>query len=121
VNASRAIEQSAVSTSDPHGDHASPRGDRHPTDGRAPRRIRDRPIVSAHVRDLAGRKDHQCAALSKPQMRRPQAGQAALCSTRTFERVNEEAEIAQLWNAGQQVIREKAHIVPRTADQIQQK
>src|SRR5687768_7985108 len=104
MNSSCGIEERTVAALDLRGDDASARCDRHAPHCRAPRRVCDRAIVAAHVRDFAGWKDHQCAALSKPQMRRPQASQAALCSTGTFERVNKEAEVAQLRNARQQVI-----------------
>ena len=93
------IEKWAIGAFDPHGDDASAGGKCDTTDGRAPRRIRDRPICAADVGNFASREHDKCTASAEPQMRCPQACQAAFCSSWPFERVNEEAEIAQLGNA----------------------
>jgi hypothetical protein len=120
MNSSGGVEEWAVCAFDSHGDDTSARGKRDSTDGRSPRRIRDRPIRSTHVRDFAGREHHECTASAEPQMRCPQTRQAAFCSTGPLEGVDKEAEIAQLGNVRQQVIREQAYVLPRTADQVEQ-
>src|SRR5688500_65785 len=119
MNSSGGVEEWAVCAFDSRGDHAGARGQCDSTDGRSPWRIRDRPIRSTPVRAFAGRENHECAASAEPQMRGTKARQAAFGSTGPFEGVDEEAEIAQLGNVRQQVIREKAYVLPRAADQIE--
>src|SRR5687767_13464141 len=99
MNSAGSVEESAVCTFDPHGDHAGSRRKRDSTDSRSPGGIRDRPVRSTHVPDFAGWENDQCTALTEPQMRCPQTRQAAFCSTGPFEGVDKEAEIAQLGNA----------------------
>ncbi len=120
MNSSGGVEKWAVYAFDPRGHHASTRGKRDSTDSRTPRGIRNRPVRSTHVRHFAGGENQQCTASAEPQMRCPQARQAAFCRTRPFEGVDKEAELAQLGNARQHVIREKTYVLPRTADQVEQ-
>ena len=119
MNSSGGVEERAVCAFDSRGDHAGARAKRDSTDSRSPWGIRDRPVRSTHVRDFAGGENHQCTASTEPQMRCPQTRQAAFCSTGPFEGVDKEAEIAQLGNVRQQVIREKAYVLPRAADQVE--
>ena len=62
------------------------------------------------VRDLAGREDDEHSSSSEPQVRRPETGQAPLRGITTFERINEEAQLAQLRNTGQKVIGNEADV-----------
>jgi hypothetical protein len=120
MHSSGGVEEWAVCAFDSRGDHAGAGSKRDSTDGRSPWRIRDRPVRSTHVRDFAGGENHQCTTSTEPQMRCPKTRQAAFCSTGPVEGVDEEAEIAQLGNVRQQVIREKAYVLPRAADQVEQ-